>query len=135
MKTTVQRLATMAMAVLSAVALAGTYYVDLNAPAGGNGLINSPFQSFRQFYGTYGTDGTADTVYMADGTYNNAIENWSGAGQFNFTSGGITVFGGYGGWNGATFDTASRTTRTTVFRSKRSRHQGVLPERHRGHAA
>ena len=101
------------MVLLTSEVMAGSFYVDYTNP-GGTGTQSDPYGSFRDYYNAHGTNGVSDTVFVADGTYGNALEDWSGSGNFDFSSGDVSVFGGYAGLSGGSWDN-TRVTRSTIF--------------------
>jgi hypothetical protein len=90
---------------------AATYYVDLNYSGTETGSDTQPFNTIREAVAAANANAGADTILIAAGTYNNALENWSGSGQFEVINGNLTVRGGYGGVG----NWASRTPRSTII--------------------
>jgi predicted outer membrane repeat protein len=111
---TSRRFVTLVLATVSLVvtgAGAATNYVDRNYSGTETGSTNQPFNTIREAVAAANANAGADTILIAAGTYDNALENWSGSGQFEVTNGDLTVRGGYGGVG----NWASRTPRATVI--------------------
>lgn len=105
------------LGILAALPAHGAnFYVDGNAAAGGTGGADDPYLTVRDAYDAVETSGGSDTIWVADGTYNDAGENWSGMGEFSLTQ-SVNVLGGYSGYSGGAGDwtDANRNPRSTVL--------------------
>jgi parallel beta-helix repeat protein/predicted outer membrane repeat protein len=106
-----------ALVVLTSLSAQGAdFYVDGNAPSGGSGGPDDPYLTIRSAYDAAEASTGGDTIWIADGSYTDAGENWSGQEEFSLTQ-PVSVMGGYAGYSGGVGDwtDANRNPRSTVL--------------------
>lgn len=101
-------------AVLPFAGQAASIYVDVTNAGGTGGTQADPYPSIRT---ALGTASGSDSIYVADGAYNDSVENFSASGRFAVTS-NLKFYGGYLGLTGgSTYDWSegSRVSRGSII--------------------
>ncbi|MCF7854480.1 MAG: right-handed parallel beta-helix repeat-containing protein [Candidatus Pacebacteria bacterium] len=116
LKTMVRVLTAFALLVFCGVhAPAASFYVDVDVSTSGSGGQTDPYKSIREAYNAAESNSELDNIYIASGTYNNSIEQWSTSGAFTYNQ-SMKVYGGYAGFDGgSSYDWSTRDPRSTVI--------------------